>query len=163
MTEDNDGAAELSDDELMQLIEQDEEAQQLLKLMAQRTCDYCDAPVRWCDPDDIAGKDPGSFDEVLAREGIDYGQIEMAWECTSCENFSLLGTDFETQWLDTPAQCPHCDSYNVNVLDPARVASIDRARYLEMKRKVGAQALLDSDAHQCLDCGVIEFYAPDVP
>ncbi|MBB1482679.1 hypothetical protein H5392_02240 [Tessaracoccus sp. MC1865] len=145
------------DEEFLRSMEDDEEAQKILQLMSEKVCDYCEAPVTWLDPTDLRAADPQSFDELVDRYGIDPEAILMCWDCPECGNFSLMGDDFEVQWLDATPQCPECDSYQVEVIDPARVAHLDRARYLEWKKQVGVQALLDGDAVQCHDCGVLSF------
>ncbi|GAA4893408.1 hypothetical protein GCM10025789_08220 [Tessaracoccus lubricantis] len=148
---------EPTDEEFFASIEQDEEAQRILQLMSEKVCDYCETTVEWLDPESLRARDPQSFDELLDREGIDADEIIMSWDCPECGNFSVMGEDFELQWLDPVPQCPECDSYEVNVIDPAQVAHLDRARYLELKKQVGAQALLAGDALQCLSCGTISF------
>lgn len=144
-------------DEVGLAIDADEEMEELLRLMSERVCDYCDGEITWVDPANLRSRDPQSFNEVVDRDRIDATDLIMAWECTECENFALIGEDYEVQWLDIPLECTGCQSRSVEVLDPAQGAHIDRERYLDAKRKIGARALLNGEAHHCLDCGLLAF------
>ncbi|MDO5676180.1 MAG: hypothetical protein Q4G35_01595 [Propionibacteriaceae bacterium] len=154
----------ISDEELAALdlaiedaLENDEQMQEILRLMNERVCDYCESEITWVEPSNLRSRDPQSFNEVLDRDRIEADSIIMAWECTECENFALIGEDYEVQWLDIPLECTGCQSRQVEVIDPAQAVHINRERYLDAKKKVGAQRLLNGEAHHCLDCGLVAF------
>ncbi len=149
-------AQPFDEDELLQ----DPALQKALELMAERVCDYCEAPVQWMDPADLEDAEPDTFAQLVHRYGINPEEIILSWECTECGNFSISGDDFEVQWLDQPPQCLECDSYDVAVLDPAQLFHLDKEQYLATKRAVGAAVLLRGDVVHCRECAAAH-WAPN--
>lgn len=64
--------------------------------------------------------------------------------------------------VDDAALLESCESCGAQVdwVDPAQVASIDKVVYMQAKKEHGAAALLAGDAEVCRGCGRITFY-PD--
>lgn len=148
------------EDDLDLNLQLDEEMDQILQTMSARVCDYCESSVTWLDPADMEANDPQSFAEVVHRDGIDPSEIIMGWECDECANFALIGDGFEVQWMDDPAQCGACGSYELDAHDPAQVAHLDRAWYLAAKKEMGAQVLLSGTVYRCRACGEFTWEPP---
>ncbi|WP_040283351.1 hypothetical protein [Tessaracoccus massiliensis] len=153
-----------SDEEFTLAVEEDEVMQEILQAMASRVCDYCESGISWLDPAELRKRNPEPFDELVTRDLIEPDHVIMAWACDSCENFSLIGEDFEVQWMDSALECSQCGSSKVELVDPAQTVHIDRQHYLDSKKLLGVAVLLNSTAEHCLDCGSVAYIpGPEVP
>lgn len=126
-------------------------------------CDYCLSPIEVVRPNDAWAYSRDEFEYMLARAGVKYDDVVFTWYCTGCDNFSIVGTDFEEQWLDSedePMECSACSAPALYPIDPAQAALKDRAQYLALKKKYGAVALLSGKAGHCQECNAVEFFTP---
>jgi hypothetical protein len=144
-----------------------------LMAIARQSCSECGMPVRWVDAEDLKEVRPGPIAEFIEVFGTRALQTAGAWICPNCDAFGLtsppeidnIGEEFESlplsPFLDPLDQCSVCGQ-EVDWIDPAQVANIDRPLFLEAKRKHGATALLDGHASRCSDCRTIQFYPHDI-
>ena len=141
------------------------------------TCPECGSPIEWFRASELQQYDPALFREFEDFFGPDAVQLADAWICTTCDAFGIVPDEgggapydeeileiYEEEVLDLAIDledsvCKECGG-TVDWLDPAQVASIDKAAYMQAKKQFGAAALLDGDAAVCRNCGTITFY-PD--
>ena len=140
------------------------------------TCIDCGAAIEWFRAIELRTYDPALFREFEEFFGPDAVQQADAWICTTCDAFGIVPDEddgsvpheekfleiYEEEILDLPTDledlvCKDCGG-TVDWLDPAQVASIDKAAYMQAKKQFGAAALLDGDAAVCRSCGTITFY-----
>lgn len=124
-------------------------------------CDYCLSPIEVTRSNDAWAESTDEISFMLNRAGKKYDDIVFAWYCTECDNFSIVGTDFEEQWLDSaddPMQCEACSAVALHTIDPAQGALKDRPTYLALKKEYGADALLNGGATYCQQCETVEFF-----
>lgn len=153
-------------------------SQNRLLAHAGSTCTECGAPIEWFRAIELKQYDPALFREFEEFFGPDQVQQADAWICTNCDAFGIVpdeddgGLPYDEEFLEIydeeildlandleDSVCRECGG-TVDWLDPAQVASIDKATYMQAKKEFGAAALLDGDAAVCRSCGTITFY-PD--
>lgn len=148
-------------------------------------CPECDEPVRWSTVAALLEFDPEVVGQIEEALGSDLLARADLWTCPACGAAGVVTDEdpydpddpdpdgFEPHDLDEidgpegldehgaldDLFCRVCRS-PLEWLDPARVASIDRAAYRRAKEQYGADALLDGDAAACWTCGSITF-VPD--
>ncbi|HJE51496.1 MAG TPA: hypothetical protein K8V15_05895 [Tessaracoccus flavescens] len=135
------------------------EGKQALEWFAAQRCEMCGSHVDWMAFEDLHAEDPASTMEALGDFSPD--EVLYAWRCGDydCPNFSLLGADFEVQWMDSTyaiIPCAKCGG-DTEYLDPAQASHIDRAGYLAAKKKFGAEKVLDGEALHCPACGAVQY------
>ncbi|AQP45381.1 hypothetical protein [Tessaracoccus flavus] len=137
--------------------------EEFIRDMSLQTCDYCASPVQWIEPEELIETYPAEVDDVLFDLDLDVGDILMSWVCTECPNFSIIGEDFESQYLDIQGDVPclECEA-TTQAIDPAQASHLDREGYLKAKREFGAQAVLDGYAQRCPGCGNVDYYPAGV-
>ena len=137
------------------------ELDEIVATLRESRCDYCLSPIDVVRPNDAWAHNRVEFEYMLARAGVEYADVVFAWYCTQCDNFSIVGTDFDEQWLDSEddaMECAKCSAAAEYRVDPAQAALKDRAKYLAMKKEFGAEAMLSGEAVHCTACGAVDFF-----
>lgn len=141
-----------------------------VSLLGRRACDSCGGPVRWVSPDELMNVNPQAYAEAIEVIGLAALMRGNAWVCMNCDNIGFTSEpegnfDAIARLLDMPSpsipDVEHCDkcSSQVEWIDPATVATLDRKAFVEARKRYGLPALLDGHASTCPECKQIRFYA----
>ena len=144
----------------------DADLDEIVATLKASRCDYCLSPIDVVRPNDAWAYSKDEIIFMLDRAGKKYADIVFAWYCTGCDNFSIVGTDFEEQWFDSDddaMECPTCRATAAHFLDPAQAALKDREQYLNLKKVHGADAMLSGEAMACSECDAVEFFPASPP
>lgn len=140
-----------------------------LSRLGRQVCDNCGGPVRWVGPDELRKVNPSAYAEAAEMLGAGGLMRGSAWTCLTCDNIGFTSEpegDFDAiaqllgiqQPLNTDVE--HCEKCGgqVDWIDPASVASIDRPAFVNARKRCGLDALLDGHASRCPECGQVRFY-----
>lgn len=155
-----------------------------LVALARSSCPECGEPIQWLPGTAVAERDPVLFDQLVVLLGPDAPEQADLWTCPACDAAGIV-TDDDPDAPPAPSPydpdeqdeqneqdeqdgsralddllCGACGS-PLEWLDPARVASIDKAAYRRALAEYGPEALLEGDAAACWRCGTITFHPDD--
>jgi hypothetical protein len=120
-------------------------------------CSECGGAVRWVRAIELEGIRPNEYAELLRVWGP-LEQDAQAWVCLECNNFGVFCNEvFGGDWSELDADldaCLDCQG-GLEWVDPAVIATRDRERYMEAKRRYGAAAVLEGAATVCRGCGQV--------
>lgn len=110
--------------------------------------------------DDLAAYDPDTYGAASspALSGADTYDLD-PYDTGRYDTGPLPDHGLTEEELADLETCEACGD-QVDWMDPARVATIDKVVYMQAKKQHGAAALLAGDAEVCRGCGRITFY-PD--
>ncbi len=140
-----------------------------VSLLGRKVCDNCGGPVRWVSPDELRKVNPSAHAEAAEVIGAADLMRGSAWACMNCDSIGFTSEpegDFDAiaQLLGVTrppnADVEHCEGCGVQVdwIDPASVASIDRPTFVRARKRHGLDALLSGHAARCPECGQVRFY-----
>lgn len=140
-----------------------------VSLLGRQACDNCGGPVRWVSPDELQKVNPIAYAEAVEVIGTDALMRGSAWACMNCDSIGFTSEpegDFEAIeqmlgiTLPSVPDVEHCETCGVQVdwIDPASVASIDRPAFVRARKQHGLDALLDGHASRCPECDRVRFY-----
>lgn len=162
--------------ELRESLLPDDATRRPIVEFAREKCNDCEGPVRWVIGAELEQVRPAAYAELVQVFGSEAAQLS-AWVCLECDTFGLFGAtnvfgdefglfsgeeadNFETLHGSGHVNwCSQCGN-QLEWVDPARIATIDRDCYLAAKRKYGATATLEGSAGICGSCSHIEIH-PD--
>lgn len=156
------------DQEIRESLRSPNQPPDLLSLLGRQVC-TCGGPVRWVGPDELRKLNPSAHAEAAEMLGAGGLLLGSAWACLNCDNIGFTSEpegDYDAIAQSLGIQQPriddveHCEKCagQVDWIDPASVASIDRPVFVIARTRHGLDALLDGHASRCPECGQVRFY-----
>lgn len=133
---------------------------------ARKNCSVCGGQIRWVSLPELERLRPDMVREFREFYGGSLSTNAEAWVCLKCDNAGVFGPrEVGGHWADlglteadlVAARCADCGG-DLDWIDPAKVATLDRQKYLDAKNAHGVLAVLEGTASVCCECARAEIH-----
>lgn len=138
----------------------------LLVSHARQNCSVCGGQIRWVLLPELERLRPDIAKDLHEFYGGSLSPDAEAWVCLECDNAGVFGPrEVGGDWadlglteadLETP-RCTDCGG-DLDWIDPAKIAALDRQKYLDAKNAHGVLAVLAGTASVCRECARVEIH-----